>query len=87
MGGIYDEQDWRRVIFTDECAVEMGEDFCDQGTIRKDWEQWLPERIQQTHRSGRQSLMSWGAITYGKKLPMQRLTVNADVKKDGLSLT
>lgn len=80
-----DEQDWRRVIFTDECAVEIGEDLRSQWTIRKDGEAWLPQHIQQTYRSGRQSLMIWGAIAYGKKFPLQRLPVKADAKDDGLS--
>jgi hypothetical protein len=51
------EQDWRRVIFTDESAIEMGLDVTTRWTIRKAGEEYLPQHLQRTFRSSRKSLM------------------------------
>lgn len=69
------EQDWRRVIFTDESAVEMGLDITMNFTIRKEGEQYLPQHLQRTFRSSRKSLMVWGAIAHNKKWDLVRLSI------------
>jgi hypothetical protein len=56
------DQDWRRVIFTDESAIEMGLDITMNWTIRRAGEQYLPQHLQQTFRSSRKSLMVWGPL-------------------------
>jgi transposase len=40
------DQDWRRVIFTDESAIEMGLDITMNWTIRRAGEQYLPQHLQ-----------------------------------------
>jgi transposase len=69
------EQDWRRVIFTDESAIEMGLDITMNFTIRRAGEQYLPQHLQRTFRSSRKSLMVWGAIAHGKKWDLVRLSI------------
>ncbi|ETW78927.1 hypothetical protein HETIRDRAFT_247513, partial [Heterobasidion irregulare TC 32-1] len=46
-------RDWNEVIWTDEAKLP-GEEF-------------LPENIQPTFKSGRKSIMVWGCIAYGVK--------------------
>lgn len=69
------EQDWRRVIFTDESAIEMGLDITTRWTIRQPGQQYLPQHLQRSFRSSRKSLMVWGAIAHGKKWPLVRLSI------------
>ena len=69
------EQDWRRVIFTDESAIEMGLDITTRWTIRKSGEEYLPQHLQRTFRSSRKSLMVWGAVAHNKKWDLVRLSI------------
>ena len=41
-------------------------------------EEYLPECIQPTFHSSRQSLMVWGAITHGHKGPLIRLNMSLE---------
>ena len=78
------EQDWRRVIFTDESAIEMGLDITMNFTIRKEGEQYLPQHLQRTFRSSRKSLMVWGAIAHNKKWDLVRLSIpSSEVQEKG----
>lgn len=59
-------QDWSRVIFTDEMSVEMG--IVRQAyTTRRVGEAHLQRHLQLRFRSGRQSIMVWGAVARGRK--------------------
>jgi hypothetical protein len=79
------DQDWRRVIFTDECAVQIGKDITRHYTIRKAGEDHQAKHLQLTFRSGRTSLMVWGAVAYGKKWPLVCLPLSPqEVPADGL---
>jgi hypothetical protein len=79
------DQDWRRVIFTDECSVQIGEDITRHYTIRQAGEEYEAKHIRPIFRSGRTSLMVWGAIAYGKKWPLIRLPLSPqEVAIDGL---
>jgi hypothetical protein len=51
------DQDWRRVIFTDECSIELGEDITTRWTIRKKGEVYLPQHLQQTFRSSKRLMV------------------------------
>jgi len=79
------DQDWRRVIFTDECTIQIGKDITRHYTIRRPGEEYQAKHLQPTFRSGRTSLMVWGAIAYGKKWPLIRLPLSPqEVATDGL---
>ena len=77
------EQDWRRVIFTDEVPPQLGEDISRRWTIRAAGEEYEPKHTRPTFRSSRQSLQVWGAIAYGKKWPLLRLPLAASVASGG----
>jgi hypothetical protein len=64
---------WRRVIFTDETSIELGEQMGSQWTIRRPGEVYEPQHLQTTFHSNRKSLMVWGAIAHGTKWPLYRL--------------
>jgi hypothetical protein len=78
-------QDWRRVIFTDRCAIQIGKDITRHYTIRRLGEEYQAKHLQPTFRSGRTLLMVWAAIAYGKKWPLVRLPLSPQgVAADGL---
>lgn len=80
------EQDWRRIVFADESAFRVGEIFHDTWGLRPDGEAMVPKYLQETFRSGRQTMMIWGAIAYGKKFDLVRLPVLALAdQSDGLN--
>jgi transposase len=74
---------WKHIIFTDECPVELGEDIGRRWTIRRAGEEYLPQHVDTTFRSSRKSLMVWGAIAYGKKWPLLRLPLAPSVASGG----
>jgi len=69
------DQDCRRVLFTDESAIEMGLDITTRWCIRRVGEEYLPQHLQRTFRSSRKSLMVWGAVDHGKKWDLVRLSI------------
>jgi hypothetical protein len=78
------EQDWRRVIVTDDSAIEMGLDITTRCTIRRAGEEYLPQHLQRTFRSSRKSLMVWEAVAYGKKWDLVRLGITpSEVQEKG----
>jgi transposase len=68
------DQDWRRIIWTDESTLQLGEDISPRWTIRKAGQEYLPQHLKRSFRSSRKSLMVWGAIAYGKKFDLVRAT-------------
>jgi transposase len=74
---------WKRVVFTDESAIELGEDIGRRWTIRAAGDEYEPQNVDPTFHSSRQSLMVWGAIAYGKKWPLQRLPLAPSVASGG----
>ena len=66
-------RDWRTVIWTDEAHIETGERPGHRRVTRKPGEEYLPETIAPTFRSGRQSIMVWACIAHGHKGPIIRL--------------
>ncbi|KAG1468005.1 hypothetical protein G6F56_004086 [Rhizopus delemar] len=63
----WDVDMWKKVIWTDGISFEIGKQ---NGTIRV-WrrvgEAYKKECLAGTHRSGRSSVMVWGAIRFGEK--------------------
>jgi len=57
--------DWRRVMFTDECCLKIGEISGQQHCWRADGKAYDPTTMQVHFRPGK-SIHIWGAIRYGK---------------------
>lgn len=66
-------KDWAHTIFTDESSIEIGECVGPDYTIRRAGEENLERHILPTFKSGRQTLMVWGAISLNHKFPLVRL--------------
>lgn len=81
------KRDWRDVVFTDECALELGGGITRrQRTTRRVGEAYAPQHILPTFHSGRQSLMVWGAISYYQKFPLLRLPLAPSTVKNGVRI-
>ncbi|EIW71861.1 hypothetical protein TREMEDRAFT_27090, partial [Tremella mesenterica DSM 1558] len=62
-------QDWSRVIFTDEMSLELG--LARRAyTTRGVGQAFDLKHLQPTFRSGRKSIMVWGAIAHNHKFPL-----------------
>ena len=64
------EDDWDRVIWTDECSVELGNDSRAPLVWRSPGEEYDPKCLLPTFKSGRSSVMIWGCIAYNCKGPL-----------------
>jgi transposase len=64
------EEDWNRVIWTDESSVEIGKDSRVPWVWRRPGEKFLDKCLAPTFKSGRQSLMIWGCMAYGRLGPL-----------------
>jgi len=73
---------WKRVIFTDESSLEIGRDLGRKYVTRKAGEEFLPNMLDLTFRSNRQTLMVWGAIANNHKWPLLRIPLKPS-KSDG----
>jgi hypothetical protein len=51
------DQDWKRVVFTDEASTELGLDITQQWTIRRAGEKFLPQYLQTTFRLSHKTMM------------------------------
>jgi transposase len=60
-------EDWSRVVWTDESSFEIGENFRQIRVWRTADEPYLEECLVPTFKSGRTTLMVWGAFTLTKK--------------------
>lgn len=80
------DRDWNNVIFTDECSVEMGMNHRKNWVTRKAGEAYLPQMLDRTFRSNRQTLMVWGAIAHDHKWPLCRIALKASTS-DGKTRT
>lgn len=63
-------EEWKRVIFTDESSVELGKLSCQPRVWRSPSEEYLPQCLVRTFKSGRTSVMVWGAIAYNHLGPL-----------------
>ena len=78
-------QDWRRVIFTDEVAIELG-GWRRKRVIRQRGHAHDVQYLQPTFRSSRMSLHVWGAIAYGCKFPLLKFQLRPTRKENGKKL-
>jgi len=60
-------EDWKRVVWTDESTFEIGKYSRQPRVLRAVGEKYIKECLAPTFKSGRTSLMIWGAISYNKK--------------------
>ena len=65
--------DWKRIIWTDEASVEVGKQSRQCIVWRKPGERYRKECLVPTFKSGRQSLMIWGCISYDMRGPLVRI--------------
>ncbi|ETW85192.1 hypothetical protein HETIRDRAFT_310330 [Heterobasidion irregulare TC 32-1] len=66
-------RDWNKVIWTDEAKLELGKRPGHKRVARLPGEEFLPENIQPTFKSGHKSIMVWGCIAHGVKGPLIKL--------------
>jgi transposase len=67
------EEDWNRIIWTDEASVEIGKDSRRVWVWRRPGERYDEKCLAPTFKSGRQSLMIWGCIANGRLGPLVRI--------------
>ena len=67
------EDDWKHVIWTDESSVELGKSTKVVWVWRKPGERYSEKCLTPTFKSGRQSLMIWGCMAYGRLGPLIRI--------------
>ena len=66
-------EDWIRMIWTDESSVEVGKESREATVWRKPGERYRKECLVPTFKSGRQSVMVWGCISFGIRGPLVRI--------------
>ena len=59
--------EWKNVIWTDESSIELGHNSRQVRVWRNEEDAYLEECLVPTFKSGRSSIMVWGAIAWGKK--------------------
>lgn len=83
------KKDWDYVLWTDETRIETGARPGRRRVTRLPGQEFLPENIAPTFRSGWQSIMVWDAITHNRKGPIICLdlvpetTAESGQKSDG----
>ena len=70
---VWGKEDWKHVIWTDEASVEIGKNSRVVWVWRRPGERYLDKCLIPTFKSGRQSLMVWGCIAYGRRGPLVRM--------------
>jgi hypothetical protein len=79
-----DGHSWNDIIWTDEASIQTREKVVCQRVTRQPHEEYLPENIAPTFRSGHQSIMVWACITHNTKGPIIRVnTVPETTSKKG----
>ena len=58
---------WKRIIWSDEASFEIGENVRQIRVLRKADEKYNQDCLAPSFKSGRSSVMIWGAIAYGFK--------------------
>lgn len=67
------KEDWTHIIWTDESSVEIGKNSKVVWVWRKPGERYEEKCVAPTFKSGRQSLMIWGCMAYGRLGPLIRI--------------
>ena len=73
-------RDWGgNVCWTDESSIELGERPSHAMVTHLPGEEFLPENISPTFKSGRKSIMVWACVTHNRKGPIIRLNLVPEV--------
>jgi hypothetical protein len=70
------KRDWNTTLWIDESTIKLGKCPGHLHVTHRPGKEYLPECIQPTFHSGRQSLMVWGAIAHRWKGPLVWLSMN-----------
>ena len=73
--------DWKRVLFTDECCLKIGEVSGKEHCWREDGTAADIRTFSVQFRPGK-AIHIWGAIRYGKKLPLVRFNLQPAFQKN-----
>ena len=68
--------DWERIIWTDESLVEIGKESRECTVWWRPGERYNKECLVPTFKSGRQSIMVWGCISYGRQGPLMHIPLD-----------
>src|SRR5215468_9248935 len=63
-------EEWKRIIWTDEASMEVGRDSRARRVWRTNDEEFHHSCIKPTFKSGRSSVMIWGAIVHDRLGPL-----------------
>ena len=77
---------WSRVIWTDEASVEIGKESRTIRVWRRIGERYKENCLAPTFKSGRQSLMVWGCMAYGRLGPLIRIPKDQKSAADYVNL-
>lgn len=66
----YGMEEFSRIIWTDECSIELGKSSRTPWVWRRPHEKYDPRCINPSFKSGRSSIMFWGCIAYNRKGPL-----------------
>lgn len=69
----WSNSDWSKVIWTDEMSFEVGKNYCMVLVWRRPGQEYDPLYIAPSFKSGRSSIMVWGAIAHRIKGPLVRM--------------
>jgi transposase len=75
-----ENQDWTRVIFTDESAFELGDDHAHESCWRLPHEEYSEKCLSPKKKRGKHV---WGAIISGHKFPLVRFALRPEHQEGG----
>jgi len=80
-------EQWRKVVWSDECSVELGKGKQGKWVFRLNRrnEKWKKEYITPYNKSKGMSVMVWVAIWGGEHTPIQAMTRDPDAARNGYS--
>lgn len=78
-------EQWRRVIFSDECAIQVGSGARPQWVFRTSKDKWDPRKVHPKPRGRSLSIMVWAAINFSGKSRLIVMERDDDSGKGGFS--
>ena len=77
---------WKRVIWTDESSFQIGANVIKKKVWRRRSEKYKKSCIKASFKSGRTSVMVWGAICGGRKSPLVVMPKNKRTSQDFVNI-
>jgi hypothetical protein len=80
-------EDWKRIIWTDECSVEIGKSKNHRWVfmLNHATEKWKKEHVITYSKTRRISIMIWGAIFGDDRAPLYEMNRDPETKRNGYS--